>query len=129
MVASYSLDVRKKVVTRYEQGEETQSEISDIFGIHISTFKRFYQRFLRTGSYEQKENGAGRPRVVEDEGVERIKSYVISTPDITLKEIQARYKKEAKTKLSLATICRILKRLDLRRKKKVPTLKNKSVKM
>jgi transposase len=118
MTAAYSVDLRKKIINSYENGEGTQQEVSDIYTIHLSTFKRIYKQHLATGSVELAPSQAGRPARIDSEGYLVIKQYVLKKPDATLVEIRDYFNGQHKTNVSLSIICRALQKLDLRRKKK-----------
>ena len=117
MTAAYGKDLRASVIRYYEEGSHTQVEVSEILGIHISTFKRIYKHYRETGQVELPKNKAGRPSLISESGYEQIKQWVQSKPTLLLEEIQKRYDEENQIKLSLSTICRALKQLSLNRKK------------
>ncbi len=49
MAAPYSLDLREKVVEKYNNGNLTQEEVGNIFQIGISTIKRWLKKYRETG--------------------------------------------------------------------------------
>ena len=115
MTAAYGKELRASVIRYYEEGSHTQVEVSEILGIHISTFKRIYKHYRETGQVELPKNKAGRPSLISESGYEQIKQWVQSKPTLLLEEIQKRYYEENQIKLSLSTICRALKQLSLNR--------------
>lgn len=118
MTAAYSTDLRKKIINSYEVSEGTQQEVSDIYNIHLSTFKRIYKQYIKTGSVELASSQAGRPARIDSAGYSLIKKYVLEKPDATLVEIKNYLNGKNKINVSLSIICRALQKLDLRRKKK-----------
>ena len=49
MGAPYSESVRASAIKYYESGTHTQEEVSELLGMHVSTFKRFYKHYRETG--------------------------------------------------------------------------------
>ena len=117
MPAAYSTDVREIAMKNYESGLGSQQEIADHLGIHLSTFKRIYKFYKEKGTVVLPKRGGGRPSLLDESGYEVLKQFVTSNPSITLEEIQKKYKKETGILLSLSTVCRGLKQLNLNRKK------------
>lgn len=113
----YSADLREKCISCYEQNNYTQLEVAELFGISLSTFKRSYNYYKATGKYEYPGSNAGRPRYLTDKDAAKLKQLVKKKPDILLEELQSHFVKHSGKLISLATICRALKRLNLRRKK------------
>ena len=95
----------------------TQQEIADLFPISISTVKRILKRYQDTGSVLLNKSGAGRPRRVDDKSYQWIQNAVQKNPSITLEFLQKIYYQQRKIQVSLATICRVLQQLTLKRKK------------
>ena len=94
----YSLDLRQKAVSAYEDGEGTQEEIAERFSIGLRTFQVWLVLKKETGSLEPKEYiYCGRKPVIEEKGFLFIKKLIEGTPDILISEIRASYKKRFNT--------------------------------
>ena len=50
MAAPYSIDLREKVLTKYESGDYAQEEIATLFSIGISSIKRWLKKKRETGN-------------------------------------------------------------------------------
>lgn len=125
---AYSLDLRQKVVKRYESGAITQRELARQFG--ISTF--FVVKVLRlqrTGEpLAAKRSGGYRKPHLTALMREFVKAELTINNDLTLSELCERVAERFQTRVSSATMCRALKELDWRRKKRVfsPTNENRA---
>lgn len=117
MPAPYSLDLRQKVVSQYTLGEFTQEEVSKLFGINISTFKRWYTLHKNTGNLEPILKKEGRPAKIDQDGLTIIENAVKSNNTITLDDLSNLYFKKRKIRVGRSILSRALAKLNLNRKK------------
>lgn len=113
---SYSLEIRKRAILAYEKGESTQEEVSNIFGISLSSFKRWLQK-ERNGESLLPDNSGGRPAKISKDGLETLKELVAENPSITLEDLSIKYKKIHRVIVGRSILSRALKKLNLRYKK------------
>jgi transposase len=119
MPAAYSLDLRQKAVSAYENGEGTLAQIAGRFSIGVKTLQEWLILKKETGSVEPKEYiYRGRPPVIDEKGSMFVRKLINEKPDILIGEIRSSYKKKFKVEVAQSMISRALKKLDLRRKKK-----------
>lgn len=119
MPAPYSLDLRRKAVSAYENGDGTQEEIAERFSIGLRTFQEWLTLKNETGDVEPKKHiYRGKKPVIGEKGSLFVKGLVEKKPDILIAEISASYKKKFKVVVAQSMISRALNKLDLRRKKK-----------
>ena len=119
MPAPYSLDLRLKAISAYENEEGTQAEISERFMICETTLWLWLKAKNKTGRINPKEHiYRGRKIILDGENLEFIKELVSKKPDILIKEIQELYRKKFKADVAQSMVSRAFKRLNLRRKKK-----------
>ncbi len=97
---AYSLDLRQRVVSAYEKGVETILEVAERFEVSDS----FVKKLLR------------RKRLSEKHRKWLLKT-VLAAPDMTLEDLREQLLSEHRVSASLATVCRELRALNLRRKK------------
>ena len=119
MPAPYSLDLRKKAVSAYENGEGTQKEIAEQFDIGYRTLKAWI--FLKKTTDDikpRKHIHRGPLPVIDEKGLLFIKKLVENKPDILISEIQELYAKKFKVEIWQSMVSKSFKRLNLRRKKK-----------
>jgi len=130
MPAPYSLDLRKKALEAYENGEGSESEIEESFSISQSTLKLWIRSKSHTGKLHPNPHiSRGRKRIIDEEGLEFLSQLIESKPDLLIEEMRVSYQEKNGVLVSASMICRSLKDLDLRRKKKVNMRKNKIEKM
>jgi transposase len=116
MSMSYSVELRIKAISSYEKGMGSQKKVASIFGIGLSTFKRWVQKKKNGETLVPSTIGLGRPKKISVQGIETIKEWVKKDPSITLNELSKAYYKKYKVRVSLSMLCRELKCLNLRYK-------------
>lgn len=115
----YSLDLRQKAVSAYENGEGTQAEIAEQFSIGLRTFKTWLSLKKETGNLAPKEYiYCGRRPVIGEKGSLFLKKLIERKPDILISEIRTSYKNKFNVEIAQSMVSRALKKLNLRRKKK-----------
>lgn len=114
---SYSLDFRQKVIETYENESISQRELAKRFRIATSSVTRFLKQYRQTGELAPKSR-PGRPRRLNSEQLEVIETLITAQPDITLGELCEALKVQEGVTVSTSTMCRVMKYLNLTRKKK-----------
>lgn len=114
---AYSLDLRERVVSAYEQGGATLAEIAARFSVGQTFVKKMLRQKRERGSLERLPQRAGAKKRVSDSHRRWLALQVKATPDITLDELQDQLTTEKKVRVSQATVCRELQALRLPRKK------------
>ena len=114
---AYSTDLRQKIIEACQRGQATQHAIADLFGVSVSFVEKLLQRYRTTGTFTAKPHGGGQKRRLDATADQRILAWIQAQPDLTLSELQSKTGQELGIRLSLATLCRHLKRLGLTRKK------------
>ena len=113
----YSLDLRQRVVSAYENGVETILEVAERFEVSDSFIKKLLRRKRATGTIAPVGHRGGQPRRLSDKHRKWLLKTVLAQPDITLGELQERLLREKNLSASVPTLCRELRALNLRRKK------------
>jgi transposase/transposase-like protein len=111
----HSMETRNNVIRACEDGELTQEEIAEQFGVSSRWVRWLYRRWLDTGRVEPLPHGGGFPAKITPEIEQLLRQYVHQHSDATLAEIRV----GCGLKVSLTAIWKALKRLGLSRKKKV----------
>lgn len=114
---AYSTDLRQKIIAACQRGHGTQRTIAEFFGVSVSFVEKLLQRYRTTGTFAAKPHGGGQKRRLDADAEQRILAWIQVQPDLTLVELQSKTRQELGVTLSLATLCRNLKRLGLTRKK------------
>lgn len=113
----YSNDLRRRIIERIQENEESQREIAERFSVSGSFVEKLWQRFRATGSYEAKPHAGGRERLLRAYEA-LIRAEVKVQSDITLDELAKKVAEvSGKPKVGLMTMCDELRRLKLPRKK------------
>lgn len=117
MAAPYSLDLREKVIGKYNNGNITQEEVSNIFQIGLSTIKRWLKKYRETGDLNPNYEKQGRPARIDERGLKTISNAIKINNTITLKYLSNIYFKKHKVIVGKSVLSRVLAKLNLRRKK------------
>jgi putative transposase len=118
----YSNDLRKRVFIARSNGDKVDA-VAKRFSVGVRFVYTLMERFRKTGSYEAKKNSGGAPRKLTEEDERKIQQAIKNRPDITLAEI----KEQCNLQVSIPTIQRAVKRLEVTVKKKHCIPKNKTV--
>jgi len=122
-----SLDLRIRAVERYNEGNETQEEISKIFKISISSFKRFLTKYRNKESLSPKKHTGGPKPLIDKRTLEILEKIALENNDLTLKEYSDELKFISGVKASVSVICQAMKKLSITRKKRPSMHLNKIV--
>lgn len=119
MVASISVDLRKRVIDAYLAGDGTYYGIAERFAVSRTSVNRWLKRYREKGNLDPSPHGGGTKAKIDADGLELLTKLVQERPDTTLKELAESYEKTRAVKVANCIICRALKRLGLTRKKKI----------
>ena len=128
---AYSLDLRQKIVDAVDNHLGTYEEIAEIFGVHVSFIYKLLRRRRETGSIAPAPHGGGVQPRLDQAALEVLSELVFENPDATLEELRTGLNKKINIDVSIMTISRGLKKLDITLKKRrasprKPTLRNES---
>ncbi len=113
----YSLDLRQRVVSAYENGVETILEVAERFEVSDSFIKKLLRRKRTTGEIAPIGHRGGQRKRLAQRHRKWLLKTVLAEPDITLGELQERLLGEQNLAASVPTLSRELRALNLRRKK------------
>lgn len=115
---AYSEDQRQKVVEAVEQRGTSKSEAARLFGISLSSVKR-YMRLASRGEPLTPRKGGGRPPIADETTRKLLEEDIRTRPAATVKERRHFLERIAGKSLSEVTLRRLLKRMGFSRKKGV----------
>ena len=118
-MAAYSIDLRKKILSAWDNKEGTQRELAKRFKVSLSFIRDFLRRYRETGEIKARPQGGDRPSKLKGKEEELLKIMVTEQSDIYLREIQATIKERTEIEVSISSLSRTLNRLKLKRKKKL----------
>jgi transposase len=107
-----SSEVRQRAITAYESGKGTQAQVAELYGVDISTFQRWLQRYRENGGTAPLARGHN-PPALDNTKMKQLDKLVGQTPDVTLAELR----EALDVHCSLVAIHNALKRLGYRYKK------------
>ena len=116
-MAAYSIDLRPKIVQACARQLGSQRVLADLFGVSLSFVEKLLRRHRTTGSIAPKPHAGGQRPVLDAAATSLVQQLVAHNADITLEELCARVAAERGIHISVATMCRVLQRLGLPRKK------------
>ena len=115
----YSIDLRKKVIEAYTEGEGSLREIAERFRVSFSFVYRLWEKYKKTANVEPEPHGGGRKSKINEEILEKLEEKVEGKNDLFQREIAKEYERLTGVKISQATVCRTLAKIRLSRKKNV----------
>jgi transposase len=123
-MATYSIDLRQKILHAYERRLGSQRAIADIFGVSLSFVEKLLRRHRTTGEVAPKPHAGGQRPRLDAAAQAQVRRLVDDQPDATLAELCTRLATETSVRVSVPTLCRVLQRLGLPRKKSRSTPRN-----
>ena len=117
---AYSLDLREKIVQGCDKNLGSRQHIADTFGVSRSFVQKLLRRRRTTGSLAPLPHGGGGKPMLDDEAIALVGQLIKEQSDATLEELCEAVKKHRGIRVSVSTMCTMLKRLGLPRKKVAP---------
>ena len=114
---AYSLDLRKKIVRAYDQGQASQRALAELFGVSRSFVEKLLARRRATGQVAALPHGGGRRAKCAEPEVDLLRRYIAEKPDASLAEVCRLLHDELDTEVSPSAVSRLLGKLGLPRKK------------
>ena len=124
MAKALSKELREKIVSAYERGLGTIKEVAEIFSITERTVAKYLQIYRETGDLTPKPL-PGRPPILTDENLTIIKKIILLNKDGTLQDFRDAFENKTGIYVAISTMQNACEKLDMNRKKKVFTPKNK----
>ena len=113
---AYSEDLRQKVVEAVDQRGTSKSEAARLFGISLSSVKR-YSRLASQGESLTPRKGGGRPPKADQTTRKLLEEDIHKRPTATVKERRHFLQAITGKSLSEVTLRRLMKRMGFSRKK------------
>jgi transposase len=113
----YSLDLRQKILHACERRLGSQRALADLFGVSLSFIEKLLRRHRATGDIAPKPHAGGQRSLLDGAADTLIQQLVYANTDLTLEELCAGVAEARGVRVSVATMCRVLQRLGLPRKK------------
>jgi transposase len=117
MARCYSDDLRRKLLSAYDRGEGTLTQLALRFCVSVGWARKISSQRRRTGQAERVPHRPGRKLRAGAEAQQQVRAWFRAQPDLTLAEVQARLLGEAGVPLSIPQVWYLVRRLGLRLKK------------
>jgi transposase len=115
----YSKDFRTKIIETKQKTNESIQQIANRFQVSYSFVYRLLKRYKVTVSVEPKPHGGGKQPLLNSQQIDVLRQLVEEDNDATLQQLSVRLTEKTGIKVSIPTICRLLQRLELTRKKRL----------
>lgn len=116
-MAAYSSDLRQKILHAYERRLGSQRALAHVFGVSLSFIEKVLRRYRTSGELGPKPHAGGPKPRLDAAAQALVRQLVDAHPDATLEELCTQVADTTGMRVSLATMCRMVQRLDLPRKK------------
>jgi transposase len=113
----YSYDLRSRVLNAYLLGEGSIRQLAERFRVSTGFIQRLLHLYRNTGSLDPKPHGGGNPGKLDPHAYQPIRQLHAQQPDALLHELCDRLAELSGVRVSQATLCRALQKLNLPRKK------------
>jgi len=117
-MSAYSLDLRHKILSAWQNKENTQRGLAKRFKVSLSFVRDFLRRYRETKEIAARPQGGDRRSKIKGENEELVKTIIKKQNDIYLREIKDNLQESNGIKVSVSALSRTVKRLELGRKKK-----------
>ena len=121
---AYSNDLRRALIAAYETHDYSQRQVAELFGVSPATVRNFVRRKRDTGTPDALPQAGGKRATLGPPIQDRVRQLIAKRNDLTLAELCTQIAQEFQTRVSVATMGRLLCRLGLPRKKRRSTPRN-----
>jgi len=113
-MTTLSLDIRQRILVRYDEGQDTRDTIAKRFCVSLGMVKKLIQQRKRLGEIGPLHYRAGRKPTITQRHKDRMGTLIAKQPDITLAELRT----ALRLNCSLTAIHKALAKLGLTYKKR-----------
>ena len=113
---AYSEDLRRKIVEAGERRRVNQSEVARVFGVSLSSVKR-YVKAVRQGRSLSPGKAPGKQPTLDEKARKLLEADVEERPFAKLKHRQEYLRKAAGVSVSESTLSRVIRSMGFGRKK------------
>ena|ERR1700740_442535 len=117
MAKAFGDDLRRRILQCCQEGQQTQEEIAQRFRVSVRYVGKLVAHKRQTGQAERIPHRPGRKPKFTPSIRERLRSWLKSQPDLTLKELQKKLEQEERLHSSQFSIWNTLGKMGLRLKK------------
>jgi transposase len=125
-MAAYSIDLRQKILRACEQHLGSQRTIAHLFGVSRAFVEKVLRQHRATGDLAPRPHAGGQKPRLDMAGQASIERLVGGHPEATLAALCTDVATATGGRVSVSTMCRVLQRLGLPRKKRRSTPVNRT---
>ncbi|NEN97616.1 MAG: transposase [Moorea sp. SIO3I7] len=114
---AYSVDLRQKIIDAYNQGNISQRKLAQQFNVALSFVQKLLKQYRETGNIAPKVRTKQTPIKLTPEQLDILRDLVIKNNDATLDELRIWLAEETGVLIGRSTVDRMIKRLNLTRKR------------
>ena len=114
----YSKDIRERVIISKEKEGNSIAETAEKYEVSTSFVKKILRQYRELGHIEPLGHGGGQQAKLNSSQIKFVERQVKKHPDWSLAELCAKIEQRYGISISNPTMCRILQKLALTRKKK-----------
>jgi transposase len=115
---AYSKDLRLRVLAAVDRGTP-RNEVVRLFGVSLATVGRYVKRRRETGEVAPRPSPGRTPSILRTtEERQALWTRLEENPEARLEEHRQRWKRDRGVKVSIATMCRVIRRLGWTYKKR-----------
>ncbi|NER90730.1 transposase [Moorena sp. SIO3A2] len=114
---AYSVDLRQKIIDAYNQGNISQRKLAQQFNVALSFVQKLLKQYRETGNIAPKVRTKQTSIKLTPEQLNILRDLVIKNQDATLDELRIWLAEETGVLIGRSTVDRMIKRLNLTRKK------------
>lgn len=122
---SLSLDLRKRLIKAYENGEGSIRQLSERFSVGKTTLFELLKRYRETGSLDAI-SPPGRNRMIDEKKAVILKNLLLKDNEKTLDELCEAFAKKTSMEVSISTMHRACERMNIRYKKNIISSRTKA---
>lgn len=87
-MATLSLDIRQRILARYDEGKDTRDAIAQRFCVSLGMVKKLIQQRKQIGEIGPRHSRAGRKPTITQRHKDRMGALIEKRPDTTLAEFR-----------------------------------------
>jgi transposase len=110
-MATYSIDLRQKILQACERRLGSQRALADLCGVSLSFVEKLLRRPRTTGELAPTPHAGGQRSRLDAAADTLVRRLVHDNTEATLEELCARVADALGVRVSVATMCRVLQRL------------------
>jgi transposase len=114
----FSEDLRQRIVQVYEENTWSYEAVAARFQVSVSSVRRFVRQWRQTGHLTPAPSGGGQPQKLGGEAQQWLLDVANNQVDVSQDELRQEVKAHTGMAVSQPTICRILQRAGITRKKR-----------